>query len=276
MDIILAKSAGFCWGVQRAVEKARQLSREGNRTIWVDGPLIHNQQMMDQLKAEGIQETQHPETLKDGTLMIRAHGIPPARRAFLQNLSCQLMDATCPDVARIQGIIRKHARQGYAVIIYGDAGHAEVTGLLGFAEKGGFVVSRTADVDGLPPLDPVCLVSQSTQFPAAYEEIAAAVQRRFPQVKVLDTICASTKRRQAELSEIAQQADAIVIVGDRHSANTLRLVELARSLKPTFHVQTADQLNPADFKTFQRVGLSAGASTPAFIIDAVKARLETF
>lgn len=274
--VILAKSAGFCWGVKRAVEKARELAARSSGPVYTDGPLIHNSQMMKRLAAEGVLETDQPASVKHASLLIRAHGIPPDRRRLLESLPARLVDATCPDVAKIQGIIRKHARKGYCIIIFGDAGHAEVVGLEGYAEGRGFVVKTAADVHALPDIDRVCLVSQSTQFPTAYEQISNAVQRRFPGALILDTICESTRNRQQELIDVAGAVDALVVVGGSHSANTLRLVELARTMKPTYHIQTADQLRPREFREFRTVGLTAGASTPAHIIEEVLKRMESF
>jgi (E)-4-hydroxy-3-methyl-but-2-enyl pyrophosphate reductase len=275
MRVLLARSAGFCWGVKRAVDKARSLASQQTHPVHTDGPLIHNDQMMEQLRQEGIRECADASTLKDGTLMVRAHGIPPVRREILRELPVALVDATCPDVAKIQGLIRKHTRRGYHILIYGDDGHAEVEGLMGFAEGRGHVVGTPDEVAGLPELAPVCLVAQSTQFPEAFAAVADAVRRRFPGAEILDTICKSTRDRQRELLEIAGQVDAIVVVGGAHSANTVRLVELASTHKPTHHVQTADQLSPSDFAEYRSVGLTAGASTPAFIIESVKAALES-
>jgi 4-hydroxy-3-methylbut-2-enyl diphosphate reductase len=274
MKVILAKSAGFCWGVRRAVDKANTLARNPQQRVFTDGPLIHNQQMLDQLKAQGVHETSDPSSIPEGTLIIRAHGIPPGRRALLDKLAITVVDATCPDVAKIQKLIGQYARQGYAIIIFGDPGHAEVAGLMGYAEGKGFVVNDPDDIAGLPAMPLVCLVSQSTQLPLSYSRVADAVRTRFPSAVVLDTICKSTRNRQQELIEMAASVDAFVVVGDAHSANTLRLVELARSLKPTFHIETSSQLSPEKLRGFKVVGLTAGASTPAFIIDSVKAALE--
>ena len=274
MKVIAAKSAGFCMGVQRAVEKARRLASRQEGPVYTDGPLIHNQQMMAQLADENIVPCPDPAALRDDTLLIRAHGIPPARRKQLQALPCRLSDATCPDVARIQGIIRKHARQGYHVVILGDPGHAEVVGLLGFAEGRGHVIAGHEDVALLPEMDKVCLVSQSTQFPSSFEATAQTMRARYPDLIAIDTICDATRNRQCEIVEMADQVDAFVIVGGSHSANTLRLVELARRLKPTFHIQTASQLQPGEFEGVRIVGLTAGASTPSFIIEEVRAQLE--
>lgn len=275
MRVIIAESAGFCWGVKRAVEKARLEARQSNQPVYTDGPLIHNKQMIDQLRAEGIRETDNPSALISGTLLIRAHGIPPERRATLRQLPLRLADATCKDVARIQGMIRKYARDGYSTIIFGDPGHAEVLGLLGYAEGRGHVISSLKEVDSLPPMDKVCVVAQSTQFPEHYQEISAAIKRRFPEAVILDTICDATRNRQSELVSLAQHVEAIVVVGGRNSANTMRLVELARTLKPTFPIETCDQLDRDALRKFKTVGLTAGASTPDFVIDEVKRFLES-
>jgi len=277
MKVILAQSAGFCWGVKRAVDRARELAKNAGQPVYTDGPLIHNQQMMEQLLAEGVRETDNPSGLETGLLMIRAHGIPPKRRKQIESLHLSIVDATCPDVAKIQGTIKKYAGRGHCIIIFGDKGHAEVLGLEGYAGEDGFVVGNVDDVQKLPAnLNRVCLVSQSTQFPTAYEKVAAAVTRRFPDALVINTICKSTLNRQQELLDIASRVDAIVVVGGAHSANTLRLVDLAGTLKPTFHIQTADQLEPEAFRRFRTVGLTAGASTPTFIIEEVRKRIGQF
>ena len=273
--VIVAASAGFCWGVRRAVEKARAIARESKAPIYTDGPLIHNDEMMARLREQGIAETDDPDSLEQGLLMIRAHGIPPDRRAKLSHFPTRLVDATCPDVAKIQGLIRKHARAGCHIVIFGDPGHAEVVGLLGYAEGKGHVVNSVEDIRALPEMQHVCAVSQSTQFPPDYEAIVQGVVRRFPDALVLDTICKSTKNRQRELLEIARKVDAIVVVGGAHSANTVRLVKLARALKPTFHIQAKGQLDPEEFASFTTVGLTAGASTPSFIIADVRKALES-
>ncbi|MFC1463036.1 4-hydroxy-3-methylbut-2-enyl diphosphate reductase [Verrucomicrobiota bacterium] len=274
MKVIVARSAGFCMGVRRAVDKARSLLSSAESRVYTDGPLIHNRQMVDRLESEGVTECDDPASLSDGILLVRAHGISPERRRMLQGLPVKLEDATCPDVARIQGLVRKYVHKGYQLVIFGDTGHPEVVGLLGYAEGRGHVVGSAEAVSDLPDLARVCLVAQSTQFVRTYDEVAHAARERFPEVEVLDTICASTKARQKELEEMARAAEAIVVVGGRHSANTVRLAALARTLLPTFHIQTADDLEPGDFADFDVVALTAGASTPDEIIEAVREKLQ--
>jgi 4-hydroxy-3-methylbut-2-enyl diphosphate reductase len=232
--------------------------------------------MLEQLSQERVLETEAPENLRVGVLLIRAHGIPPERRAWLKTMQVPVFDATCPDVARIQGTIRSHARRGFHTIIFGEPDHPEVRGLLGFAEGHGHVVLTERDVAQLPPdLTPVCLVSQSTQFSGKFEKIAAAVRARYPDAEVADTICASTRRRQQELLDLAREVDAIVVVGGLHSANTMHLVELARELRPALHIQTAAEIDPAWFCNYRRVALTAGASTPDFVIREVEQKLRS-
>lgn len=275
MDVIVAASAGFCWGVERAVTKARELLAEGKGAVRTDGPLIHNERMMAQLRREGVDVAADPEAHRDGVLVVRAHGIPPGRRERLRKLRVTLADATCPDVARIQRTVEKYASQDFHVLIFGDTGHAEVVGLEGYARGRGHVISGPGDVRRLPELKNVCLVAQSTQFPPAFEKVAAAVRGRFPGAVVIDTICRATRARQEEMVQMARKVDAIVVVGGPHSANTLRLVQLARSHKPTFHVQSAAQIDRSAIGRYERVGLTAGASTPGFVIEEVRQALET-
>lgn len=274
MDVILAKSAGFCWGVRRAIERARHVVQTANEPVLTDGPLIHNEQMMAQLRTEGIREAEDPFALQRGVLILRAHGVSPERRARLAELPARIVDATCPDVARIQGLIRRSVRRGRHVIIFGDPEHAEVMGLLGHAQGQGSVIRTPEEAAALPDLAAVSLVAQSTQLPASYRRVADAVLSRFPNAEVLDTICPATKNRQEELMAIARESEALVVVGGLHSANTLRLVDLASGLRPTFHIQTPDQLRREDFLNVKTVGLTAGASTPEFIIRDVKRAME--
>ena len=274
MEVVVAKSAGFCWGVRRAVAKARALASTARAPVYSDGPLIHNAHMLAQLRREGIQDTADAFNLAGGTLLIRAHGIAPHRRAQLRALPVRVVDTTCPHVARIQGLIKREAAKGAHVIVFGDPQHPEVVGLLGYTQGRGHVVRYVEDVAALPKFAPVCLFAQSTQSPEDYQRIAAAVRERFPQVHVFDTICEATKERQSELVALARRVDAFVVVGDPQSANTLRLLALARSLRPAFHVETAEKLPLDQLRHFARIGLTAGASTPDFLITAVREALE--
>ena len=287
MKVIRAKSAGFCWGVERAIDIAREYAQKGRHPVYTDGPLIHNRQMMEVLTGEGIREVGDyrseaklevsKSTDAGAVMVVRAHGISPERREYLKSLGMEFRDATCPDVGIIAGKVRMHARKGYTTVIFGDPKHPEVIGLLGYAEGRGHVITSAAEIDALPELGPqVCMVSQSTMFTDEFAQLAARLKARFASALVFDTICGATKDRQADIRELQSQgSQAIVVIGGRHSANTVKLAKLVEIHGlPCFHVETAAELDFAALARFGTVGVTAGASTPAFLIDEVCARLE--
>ena len=287
MKVIRAKSAGFCWGVERAIDIARDYAREGRHPVYTDGPLIHNRQMMDVLANEGVREvgdyqSQGKVALDHApgdkpVMVVRAHGISPERRAYLKNLGMDFRDATCPDVGIIAGKIRLHAKKGYATIIFGDQNHPEAIGLMGYTEGRGHFIKNQADIDALPPLGKTCMVSQSTMFMHEFYALANHARKKFSEVVVFDTICQATKDRQNDVMVLVQQgAQAIVVVGGRHSANTVKLATLAQQQNlPTYHVETAVEIDLIEMKKYATVGVTAGASTPEFLITEVCAKLET-
>lgn len=288
MKVIRAKSAGFCFGVERAIGIARSLAGE-NKKVFTDGPLIHNSQMMSRLKGEGIDEIgdyKSESSLNispncgDCVLVVRAHGVSPERRKYLKDLGVPIKDATCPDVGKIAGQIKIHATKNFTVLIVGDPQHPEVMGLLGYAKKGkGFVVKSFADVDNLPDIQgEICVVSQSTMFTDDYREICEYIKKRFPKTVVIDTICGATKERQKDVNTLAQQgAQAIIVIGGRHSANTVKLAIMARRTGlECFHVETVAELDvDALKKKYSVIGVTAGASTPDFLIDELCKKLES-
>jgi 4-hydroxy-3-methylbut-2-enyl diphosphate reductase len=208
-------------------------------------------------------------------MLVRAHGISPDRRKYLKSLDMEFRDATCPDVGIIAGKIRIHAKKGYSIIIFGDPQHPEVIGLMGYTEESGHVIQTTEDIDVLPALGDVCLVSQSTMFTHEFETLSDHLKQVYPNAVVIDTICGATKERQTGVIELAAEgAEAIVVIGGKHSANTRKLALLARQQKlPTYHIETWDDLDLEEIENFQTVGVTAGASTPDFIIDDVCKRL---
>jgi (E)-4-hydroxy-3-methyl-but-2-enyl pyrophosphate reductase len=272
MKVILAKSAGFCWGVKRAVEQARNLA--SNKTVRTDGPLIHNTEMLKKLEKENIIEADDFSEIDDSIILIRAHGIPPERYKLLKSFNLHLEDATCPYVYKIQSTIAKYAKDDYEILIYGDEGHAEVVGLMGFAQNRGHIIKTEKDIKKLKIFDKVCLVSQSTQNYQKFLEIAEIIKKKFKIVAVEDTICSATKNRQRELMNLTKVVEAMVVVGGKQSANTIQLVKLAEKLLPTFHIQNHDEIDVKALKPYKTVGLTAGASTPDFIIEKVKEKLE--
>ena len=289
MKVIRAKSAGFCWGVERAIQVAREEAQGGERRVYTDGPLIHNKQMMDALSQEDVREvgdyqsTQDldlPENKeKEAVVVVRAHGISPQRRKYLKELGLPFRDGTCPDVGIIAGKVKLHAEKGFAVVIFGDPEHPEVIGLMGYANGQGHVVSNEADLLALPAFETeVAMVSQSTMFTHEFEKLSRMLTEQYPDLVVFDTICGATKERQSDLLELVESgADAIVVIGGKHSANTKKLAKLSASHnRPTYHVETADDLAEESFSSYSLVGVTAGASTPEFIIRSVCERLESF
>ena len=275
MKVRLAKAAGFCMGVRRAMEivLAEANQRKGN--LFTLGPLIHNRQVGDLLASKGVKAIEDLGDLKSGRIVIRAHGIPPEKRKEIKNTGMKIIDATCPRVARVQAIIRYNSRKGHVPVIVGDEDHAEVIGLMGFAEGPVYVIQSMSDVALLPDLDSVFVVAQTTQNEQNYREVVDALKKRFPDLLVFDTICGATRDRQREVRSLGKQVDAMVVVGGYHSGNTQRLVQISKEAGlPTFHVETEKDLKKNDFHGMETVGLTAGASTPNWMIKNVVRRLE--
>lgn len=263
-------------GVKRALEMVLNQALKGRREIVTYGPLIHNPQVVELLASRGIRSRRNIEDITPGKVgFISAHGISPEAKKRLMDTGAVICDASCPDVIKVQGIIRKHARGGFATVIFGDKGHTEVEGLLGFAEGRGYVVGSVEEVKNLPVLDKVCLVSQTTQGEDEYNRVAQAVRERFPDARVFPTICTSTRERQSELLEMTRKVDTVVIVGGRNSANTARLTRIAQAQHiPVFQVETAEELDLGKIGAYRTVGVTAGASTPNWLIQGVVDRLQ--
>jgi 4-hydroxy-3-methylbut-2-enyl diphosphate reductase len=270
MKVVLARTAGFCIGVKRAMEMVMKAIDDNQAKIFTYGPLIHNPQVLELLKERGISILKPGETVHRGLVLIRAHGIPPQERGDLEAGGARIMDATCPRVAKVQAIIRRWADKGCATIIVGDADHPEVEGLMGYTQGRGHVVAQPDEVAQLPELTQVIVVAQTTQSKSQFEAVTARIKARFPEAQVFNTICDATASRQGEVQELARQVDAIVVVGGRNSGNTQRLVEVSRaSGVPTYHVETEQELDLTEMSRYNTVGVTAGASTPNWLIGNV-------
>jgi len=275
MSINLAETAGFCMGVKRAVDMVLDIAeRKGKENVYTYGPLIHNPQTIEILMRRGIIPIHHvddiPPSDTGATIIIRAHGISPLEREKIKEKGIKIVDATCPKVAHVQAIIKKHAAQDYAILIIGDGEHPEVNGLLGYAGGKGIVIEKMHDVGHLPEMDKVCVVTQTTQNMDEFIAIVGRIKERFPDTVVFDTICESTDKRQAEVKNLAAEMDAMIIIGGKNSANTRRLAKISEHQgKPTFHIETAEEVNQISINGYEKIGVSAGASTPNWIIDRV-------
>lgn len=270
--VTVAKSAGFCPGVKGAIDKVLELEASGKKPVYTLGPLIHNKQVTDMLAAKQITSVDRPEQAADkkGVLVIRAHGITPAFRAEVMQSGMEVVDATCPLVKHVHDVISKYAAEGYHTVIVGDGGHAEVIGLLGCTQGKGVVVSGPQEAKKLPAFDKVNVVAQTTQKESVFLETAEVIKKKAATCQISNTICFPTKQRQSETTQMAKNADLVIVVGGKHSANTARLAWLCRELAPqVLHIETEAELTPQQVLGPKRIFITAGASTPNWVIDQV-------
>lgn len=274
MEVKLAKTAGFCMGVRRAVDIVLDLAQhETKRRIYTYGPLIHNPQTIELLKSRGVRPVGNIDDIPDkanAILVIRAHGITPTERKKIKQSGIEVVDATCPKVGYVQSIIKKHTALDYTVVIVGDKEHPEVEGLLGYAGGRGIIISSVEEVEKISCVEKICVVAQTTQEADSYNSIVDKIKEYCPGAVVFNTICSSTEQRQAEVSAMAGEMDAMFIVGGKNSANARRLADLAHRKQPrTYHIENLADMESIDISSFNKVGVSAGASTPNWIIDRV-------
>lgn len=272
VQITVAKSAGFCPGVKSAIDKVLELSKQRTNKIYTLGPLIHNRQVIETLKEKNIDSIDSPDEIKDKDciVVIRAHGIPPVEEARLRSIGCEVVDATCPLVKRAQEKIRIYALQGYDTIIVGDKKHAEITGLLGYTEGRGRVISGPEEVAELPHFDKLNVVAQTTQEPEVFAKAAELLKEKADTLVVSNTICHPTTHRQKETVELSKSSDLVIVVGGKNSANTTRLFQIAERLsKKAVHIEKTDDLNKKMFNGVKSVFITAGASTPSWMIENV-------
>jgi 4-hydroxy-3-methylbut-2-enyl diphosphate reductase len=271
MGIKLAETAGFCMGVKRAVDIVLEIARnKGDKKVYTYGPLIHNPQTVELLRKRGVVPVNNIEAIQDGIVVIRAHGISPREKKEISEKGVEIVDATCPRVARVQAIIKKHSSLGYTIIIAGDKEHPEVASLLGYSSDNGIVINSGEDVSNLPLYDKVCVVAQTTQDSVKYKKITKEITQKFPEAIIFNTICDSTEKRQAEVRDLSSEMDGIIIVGGRNSANTQRLATISQDCGTrTCHIETAEELDGMDLSECKKIGVSAGASTPNWITEGV-------
>jgi len=273
MKIVIAKTAGFCMGVKRAVDLALENAGkvpDGLKTI---GPLIHNQQTLAMLRQRKVAEFDDAiDNARPSTLLIRAHGVPPETQARYAGKGHTIIDGTCPKVKTVHKVIEQYRKEGYHIVIAGDRGHAEVIGLLGYAGDAGHLVNSADAIAALPDFEKICLVAQTTFDRTVFDRIAAKILDRYKkrEVVVKKTICAATDQRQSETEKLARQVDAVIVVGGKNSANTRRLAEIARNCgTPTLLVETEEEIHWNNIAHCNTIGVTAGASTPNWMIQRV-------
>lgn len=274
VNIKVAQTAGFCFGVRIAVDMAKQAGEKLGHA-YTNGPIIHNKQVVNFLKNLGVEELSDYDQLKNGdTVIIRSHGVPPKTERMLKDLNLNVLDATCPFVKKVHDKVRQLVKEGYFVVIIGEEGHPEVVGTLGHLEEvggQGIVVEKFEDlVKKLPKRNKIGVVAQTTQNEDFFREAVGYIAENTEEMKVFNTICDATSVRQEEVKRLAPEVDVMIIVGGKHSGNTQRLAQISKALNPnTYHIEIASELEPSWFEGKENIGISAGASTPDWIIEEV-------
>ena len=282
MSIKVAKSAGFCFGVSRAVEMVENASAQGKRVVTL-GPIIHNRHVVSKFDAMGIQVIERPEDAASGTtVIIRSHGVSKAVQEILQSRDVEIVDATCPFVKRIHGIVAKAEEEGRLPIIMGTRSHPEVEGIAGWCAdcrvfENADELQSWIDEEHISPDLPVCMVSQTTSTEISWKKSIQIAKKQFTNLKIFDTICRATEFRQKEAADLSEESQAMVVVGDAKSSNTGRLAMICRErCEKTVLVDNASELDPNFFCGVTNVGITAGASTPAWIIKEVNKTMSEF
>ena len=275
MEVILAKSAGFCFGVKRAVETVYEQTGKGGR-IYTYGPIIHNETVVKDLEEKGVRVLEQAadlERLTEGTVIIRSHGVSKAVMERIGERGLVCIDATCPFVKRIHTIVEKESRAGKQIVIVGNPGHPEVEGIMGWSETPAVVIESKAEAENFRSLagKDICLVSQTTFNYNKFQELVEIIEKKGYNISVANTICNATEERQTEAKAIASQVDAMIVIGGTHSSNTRKLYEIcSRECENTCFIQTLDDLQLDFPNSVFRVGITAGASTPNNIIEEVQ------
>lgn len=269
-QIKIAREAGACYGVERALHMVESAAAEGTGRVHTLGPLIHNPRVVSDLEARGVSVVGSPEEAAGDALLLRTHGVTPDEQARAERLCAQVLDATCPFVKKVHLAAERLASEDYQVVVVGEAGHPEVEATLPHA-PGAVVVGSAEEARELPHRRRMGVVVQTTARRALLAEVCTALLERCEELRVINTICEATAGHQAACDELAGEADVMVVIGGRISANTTRLAEIAAARCPrTHHIEGADEIRPEWFEGAEVIGITAGASTPASQIEAVR------
>lgn len=273
---MLAKTAGFCFGVERAVKTVYdEIAAGWKGTIYTCGPIIHNEEVVRDLEQKGVRILAEEEALPEpnATVIIRSHGITEARKQQLEQSGARILDATCPFVRKIHRIVREQAGQGRKIVIVGNPSHPEVQGIVGWCPEGAVVVSGPEEAQQLcfPPETKLCIVSQTTFTYNKFQDVVEIISKKRYDINVLNTICNATQERQEEAKQIAAQVDGMIVIGGKSSSNTQKLFEICKAeCENTIYIQTLQDLPDIWLRGVHRLGITAGASTPKNIIEEVQ------
>ncbi len=271
--IVIASEAGACYGVERALKMVEEAAETSEVPVHTLGPLIHNPRVVGALGEKGVSVVSSPEEAAGHTLLLRTHGVTPEEESRARGLCHEVLDATCPFVKKVHQAAARLACEGYQVVVVGETGHPEVEATLPHA-PGAVVVGNAKEAAALHPAKKIGVVVQTTQSRANLEAVVAALLGVAEEVRVINTICDATSGHQGACAELAEKADVMMVIGGRISANTKRLAEISAELCPaTHHIEGADEIEPAWFEGADLIGITAGASTPAAHIEAVRERI---
>lgn len=276
MKLTIAKSAGYCFGVKRAVNMVYQEAEEAKVPVYTYGPIIHNEEVVRDLKQRGVhvvRELKELENLPKGKIIIRSHGISRREHEAMKACGFEVLDATCPFVLKIHRLVEKYSKEGYRIVIAGNEHHPEVEGILGWVEgQPAYTVTSQEDIEKLPlkEEEKVCLVAQTTFNYNKFQELVEIIKKKGYDISVLDTICNATEERQTEARKIAAESDLMIVIGDKHSSNTQKLYEISKKeCANTYYIQTSKDMDYHQIQSINNVGITAGASTPNNIIEEV-------
>lgn len=274
MKIIIAKEAGFCYGVKKAVNILEDLSEKGR--IFTFGALIHNPQYIEKLKSEGIGVKENISEIESGdTIIIRSHGVSEKVLQEISSKGAKVIDATCPFVKNAQLAAKRLEKEGYDVVVIGDPLHPEIKGIVGNL-KNGKVIKNLDSFEDIKCSERVGIISQTTLDRKDFEEITKKFIAKYAEVKVVDTICSASKEKQEETRNLAGDVDVLIVIGGKNSANTTHLKEIAEKITKTYHIESADEVDADWFLGIETVGITAGASTPDYLIEELAEKIKEF
>ncbi|MBP1700407.1 MAG: ispH [Deltaproteobacteria bacterium] len=274
MKLIIAKSAGFCFGVKRAMEIAMEAAKMHPKDLYTLGPLIHNPQAVEFLEGLGVKVRERIEEIPRGTVIFRSHGVSLKDLMKARKKRLRIIDATCPIVKKAQVFAKHLHRHGYTLLIVGDAHHPEVEAIRSYIPERVDVVENVEAVQGLGPWDKLGVIAQTTQSFSLFKEVVAVCVERAKELRAFNTICRATTIRQMEAIEIAKKVDCMIVIGGYNSGNTQRLAAICQDIQPhTYHIETSQELHPKQLTRREKIGLTAGASTPSWIIKEIEQKV---
>ncbi len=275
MEVIIAKSAGFCFGVKRAVDSVYSEIQKSEEPIYTYGPIIHNEQVVGDLENKGIQVINTENDIVEldkGTVIIRSHGVSKEIYDIIKKQNLRIVDATCPFVKKIHNIVREESEKGKKIVIIGNDNHPEVEGIKGWVFGDAIVINSETDIEKLVSFKDLslCIVSQTTFNYKKFKYLVEIIDKKGYDINVVNTICNATHVRQVEAKEIASKVDAMIVIGGKSSSNTKKLYDICKNeCNNTYYIQTVKDLNLCNVESLKSIGITAGASTPKNIIEEV-------